>query len=504
MIDIQLGVDSTQAERGLGRLGDSLGDVVDDLTDLGRDGERATERLADGLDDAGDSARDLGTDAERAMADVEDATQEAERVISRDLTQALDDAAAASADAGDSIGRNIREGAEEGATGGGETIGEFKDEATANFSELASGFSGDMTGAVDLVQGTLGGLAGSIPGGLGVALGGLAIAGGAFAAAWQKAAEDTEKRTADMYADMLASQNAFLSDTYIQDQYYAIVQGTEDAILSMKDLEKITGQTGLTQEQVALAFAGNGEQMALVQAKLTDHQEVFNKQLEDSIDTNDSAAKAGRDWAQESIDQAQRRNEEIAKTEENYKRQADALATYGTVSSGAIRELEAAEVSFAATVDDSVASIAEQGATLDINTEAGRANKEALLGIVDEAESMNTALKNAGGTTTDLSAAMALQRAEFVNAATAAGLTEDAANALADSYGLVPETVTTAVSVTGAPEATAEIDGVVAPRTVSVTPKIDFSPIQGQMDNWFASARQPVITPRAQFGQQVK
>lgn len=472
--------------RGTDDVEAALDDVSGSLDDLSRDGK-----------DAGD---DLGRDLERGA---DDAAKSAD-AMERRFRTSLDGVTDASKNAGDDVGKNLREGAEDGTAGASETVGEFKDEAVANFAETASSFSGDMGSAVDLVQGTLGGLAGSIPGGLGMALGGLAIAGGAFAAAWQKAAELTEARTSEMYEDMLASGKAYISDSYIQDQYYAIVQGAEDAILSMKDLEKITGQTGLTQEQVALAFAGNGEQMALVQDKLAANQDVFNKQLEDSIDTNDSAAEAGISWVQQSIDQAQKRSDAIVKTEGDYKRAAEALATYGTVGAGAVRELEAAEIAYQETAEGSAATIAENGATLDKATEAGRNNSQALLDIVDSADSMNEALRAAGGTTADLTTATEMQRAKFVAAATAAGLTEAAANGLADAYGLVPDAVTTSVAVTGTTQAKTDLDGVTAPRTVNVTPKADSNTWQSYMDNITNGLRPPTMKINPKLGMEMK
>lgn len=462
------------------------------------------DEVSGSLDDLASDSRDAGRDLARNLEDgADDGTTAVER-MERSFRDSLDAVRTESADAGDSVGRNLREGTEDGAAGASETVGEFKDEAVANFAETASSFSGDMGSAVDLVQGTLGGLAGSIPGGLGMALGGLAIAGGAFAAAWQKAAELTEARTSEMYEDMLSSGKAYISDSYIQDQYYAIVQGAEDAILSQKDLEKIVGQTGLTQEQVALAFAGNGEQMTQVQEKLSAYQEVFNKQLEDSIDTNDSAAQAGADWAQQSINQATKRSEAIAQTEGDYKRAAEALAVYGTVGAGAIRELEGAEIAYQETAEASAATIAENGATLDTTTAAGRANSQALLDIVDASDSLNEALRAAGGTTADLTTATEMQRTKFVATATAAGLTETAAEALADAYGMVPETVTTAVAVTGTDKAKTDLDGVSAPRTVTITPTGDVNSWQSWTDNMVAGLRPPQVKINPKLGQEMR
>lgn len=500
-IEIPLGIDPSNAERGAGRIADALDDVTSAADDLGSDGARSTERLNDALSDTSDAARDAGRDAERALGDVEDAADDAARVIDRDLTQALRDAEDASADAGRGMGDNISQGAADGAEGGSETIGEFKEEATANFAEVASSFSGDMGSAVDLVQGTLGGLAGSIPGGLGLALGGLAIGAGAFAQSWIAETERVEARVAEMFDDMLASGAAYISDDYIQTKYYEIIQGTEDAILSQKDLEKITAQTGLTQEQVALAFAGNGEQMKNVQDKLIAKKQEFLDQLADEDDMNDSAAKSGASWTDQSIQQAQDRADAIVSTEESYKQARDALAEYGTVGAGALRELNAAEIDYASVVDESTAAIAENGATVDINTEKGRANQTALLDQAESAQAYREALAAAGGSSSELTRLTNEQRTAFINAATAAGLTADEANALADSYGLVPEEVTTQARLNGKADVDMQLNDMTRDRTVNVNPRVDQYGWQTTLNNTINGLSVPAVQVQVKYGQ---
>lgn len=499
-IEIQLGIESRDAERGAERIADALDDVTSAADDLGSDGARSTERLNDALSDTSDAARDAGRDTERALGDVEDAADDAARVIDRDLTQALRDAEDASADAGRGMGDNISQGAADGAEGGSETIGEFKDEATANFAEVAGSFSGDMTSAVDLVQGTLGGLAGSIPGGLGLALGGLAIGAGAFAQSWIAETERVEARVAEMFDDMLASGAAYISNDYILTKYYEIIQGAEDAILSEKDLQKITEQTGLKQEQVALAFAGNGEQMRLVQDKLIEKKQVFLDQLSDEDDMNDSAAKSGASWTDQSIKQAQDRADAITSTEDSYKQARDALSEYGAVGSGALRELNTAEIDYAAVVAESTTAIAENGATVDINTEQGRANQTALLDQAESAQAYREALALAGGSTDELTRLTASQRDAFVNAATAAGMTRTEADALADSYGLVPEAVTTDARLTGKQAVETDLADLARDRSVNINPRVDAYEFNNDVADLLGRSRQMVVDILPKFG----
>ena len=88
-------------------------------------------------------------------------------------------------------------------------------------------------------------------------------------------------------------------------------------------------------------------------------------------------------------------------------------------------------------------SLAENGYTLDINTEQGRANRDALSGLASQAMDTAQAILEEGSATGDMSGATEQARAAlenarnaFVNAAVAAGMTQADAEALATQFGL--------------------------------------------------------------------
>ena len=95
-------------------------------------------------------------------------------------------------------------------------------------------------------------------------------------------------------------------------------------------------------------------------------------------------------------------------------------------------------------------SLAENGYTLDINTEQGRANRDALSGLADQAMSTAQAILEEGaqmdatGQTTDgltnatetARASLENARQAFINAAVAAGMNQTEAEALATQFGL--------------------------------------------------------------------
>lgn len=88
-------------------------------------------------------------------------------------------------------------------------------------------------------------------------------------------------------------------------------------------------------------------------------------------------------------------------------------------------------------------SLAENGNTLDINTEQGRANRDALSSLASQAMDTAQAILEEGaatgamtGATEQARAALENARNAFVNAAVAAGMTQEDAEALATQFGL--------------------------------------------------------------------
>lgn len=88
-------------------------------------------------------------------------------------------------------------------------------------------------------------------------------------------------------------------------------------------------------------------------------------------------------------------------------------------------------------------SLATNGATLDINTEQGRANRDALSSLASQAMDTAQAILEEGAATGDMTGATEQARASlenartaFVNAAVAAGMTQADAEALATQFGL--------------------------------------------------------------------
>jgi hypothetical protein len=256
---------------------DALGDVSDSLDDVAKDASKAGDKAGDELADG-----------------IEGGTKDAEKSVDRlerTFKELADSVKKESKDTGDKIGSNTKKGYDEASR----AAKSFEDDAehagrrAEETTEVASSFSGDMSSATDLVQGTLGGLAGSIPGGVGLALGGLALAGGAFAQAWQQAAEDTKERIGEMYDDMVESGNDFLSETVIQQGVRKIVLDEEGRLTDYADAVDIAAESGLDLAIVLRALAGDQAANRLVQKELNDAVAEGEKKF-------DAARESGEDY----------------------------------------------------------------------------------------------------------------------------------------------------------------------------------------------------------------
>jgi hypothetical protein len=103
---------------------------------------------------------------------------------------------------------------------------------------------------------------------------------------------------------------------------------------------------------------------------------------------------------------------------------------------------------FQAAVDAAKTALSEQGRTLDITTEKGRANQKALDDIADSANRQAQAILNAGGTQRDYERSLAGSRAQLEAMAVRFGMTKGAAAEYARTVLGIPSSVSTNVNVT--------------------------------------------------------
>ena len=117
---------------------------------------------------------------------------------------------------------------------------------------------------------------------------------------------------------------------------------------------------------------------------------------------------------------------------------------------------QAAYDQWIASLQEASAQIEKNGKSLDSNTEAGRSNREYLRGLATDARDYTDAMRDNGASVDVLNAKMGEQRSAFIETANKFGVTGAAAEALADSYGLIPNYVSTTIVAPGAKVSTDE------------------------------------------------
>lgn len=150
------------------------------------------------------------------------------------------------------------------------------------------------------------------------------------------------------------------------------------------------------------------------------------------------------------------------------KKEVDDLKTALDKLRGVAQSVDEANAALEQSFDDAAAAAKDMkgglNATrtaLDLNTQAGRDGQAALGGIADAAYDAAEAMGEAGVSTKTIRDRTMDARIAFIKTATEMGLTKDAAKALADKYGLIPQKVATKVAVNKA-EALAAIADVKA------------------------------------------
>ncbi|HET7398999.1 MAG TPA: phage tail tape measure protein [Intrasporangium sp.] len=166
------------------------------------------------------------------------------------------------------------------------------------------------------------------------------------------------------------------------------------------------------------------------------------------------------------IDAYQQELEQTQQSAEDAKKALDNLKTAILGLGSPVVEQRNAEDAYRAAVDAATAAVKDNGRTLDNHTEKGRANRAALNGIRDSSLSAASATFTLTGDQNLAAQAVARGRVEFIRQAQQMGLTKQQAEALATSYGLIPNDVTTLIKTAGVPTAQAQIDATTGKVTI--------------------------------------
>lgn len=124
----------------------------------------------------------------------------------------------------------------------------------------------------------------------------------------------------------------------------------------------------------------------------------------------------------------------------------------------AILAAENSAIALESSFDKATEAVEKNGRTLDINTEKGRNNRQALLGIASAALKNADDMNAAQASTADMTASLERARENFITTAERMGMTGDEAAAYADQLGLIPEAVVTAITLPAVGDAQAQAD----------------------------------------------
>lgn len=275
-------------------------------------------------------------------------------------------------------------------------------------------------------------------GAIGIALTAASVIYGAFA---QKAA-DAEAAVEDYTAALKESNGA------IDDNVRAkAAQRLEDA-----GALEAAQRLGISLKDVTDAVLGQGDAMARIQAILRAGTGM-GEQTAESVRLGEAARLLSGVLGDE--------NTELQRSVEGYQRVAEAAppATTATqnnttatkTNSDALKTnaqklndvyrarlaLRGDKVALEASYDAATKAAKENGETLDINTEKGRANRTALYGIAESALSVKQAMEEQKRPASEVNEVMGRAREQFIKAATAMTGSATKAKELADKLGLI-------------------------------------------------------------------
>lgn len=476
------------------KLADNYDDVSDALKDLAKDGEKAGDKLEKAFKDG------IGDELEKSL---KDAGEDADK-LKKKADSAFDSISDDARKAGRDVGRSQKEGFKEA----GEGLSEFKDEANSTAKESAASFDGSAESIADVFQEVAANaFAGFGPAG---AAAGLAVAVGMGIAitAMQDTAEkatEAKQRAVDMI-DSIKDAGGDLANMDLADKIISwgreviednwITFWADESSTNFQEVAKHAKTMGVNVSDAIRAASGSAEDSRKFLDATAESYQELNREIERGtsvteegmivLDDSASAAKRKRD----ALDQLRGKAEENIKitgdavdiynietdalkgTEEAAKRAAEAVQEKADASdraAGAAMDLTDAENAWAEALPQLNEDIAKNGKNLDINTAAGRANRESLVDLAESANGLRDSAINAGEGVANVTARVEASRDAFIKAAMAAGHNEESAKALADSYGLIPGNVETLVQANGTEEAKAKIEGIPEAKDTTVT-----------------------------------
>lgn len=317
---------------------------------------------------------------------------------------------------------------------------------------------------------------------------GLILAAAGVALAIFAGEQANAKARTDAFTDTLDKQNAALTDS-TEDLVRANLSAEKSFLwMSRGSAFDAAEKLGISLDDVTEAALGNEDALK----RISDAYDEINtgnveqadayKILRDSIDEQSaSLTEAQRKTLQmndaqtDSVDSAEASSKALevlqGKAEDTGNSVDDLAAAIRGFADTTLSSRDAARA-LEESYDTLSASIEENGTSLKINSEEGRANQEAIDGIAQAAKESSAATLEQTGSQAKANEVMKAGRTRLIEMLGQFGITGAAAEAYADELGLIPDNVYTAAKITGVAEAKAILDNLAKNRTAIITAQI--------------------------------
>jgi hypothetical protein len=470
-----------------GSLADKYNEVSDELKDLAKAGTDAGKKIENAFDDGAKEAGKLGKELDRAGDDA--------KTLERKVDSAFDKVSADARKAGKDVGQSTKQGFEE-ASEGAET---FKENAASNAKEVAASFDGSAESISDGIQGLVAEmLEGFGPAGL---VGGVAFAAGIglAAAAMTDSAEKAtalKEKAVDM-VDAITEAGGNLGDLDIADKIkeagrevmedFWLTPWVDESSTKFQEVAKDAKEFGVSVKDAVRASFGSLEDAQKFLDETGDDWQDLTKIIDDNTTVTDRGGRIMNDTAKAAEKKKKALSDLRGEAQSNVDTTKDAIEIYniekevlgGTAqtaeeaaeatkkladakadAAGNAMDLITAENEYAEKLPQLTKDIASNGKTLDVNTEAGRANRDSLVDLAKTQTDLRDSAISAGEGVEQVTARVQVSRDAFIAAAIAAGATDEAAAALADTYGLIPADVATQIKANGTEETKAAVESI--------------------------------------------
>lgn len=444
-VNIPIAADASSVVQEAKKVEDAFTDVSDSLDDLDSAGadasnsvQRNTEKMADDLSDVSKAAKTAGDDIKHEISSGADAAKGEADPLARKFKDDLDSISTKAKTTGSDVGAHLKRGAEEA----GEGTATLKENAQANLKETAASFDG----TIDSFAGGVQGLAAEALEGFGpIGLAGGAVltaVAGAFYNSWKNNAEKTKQVVSDMFDDMIASGENFLSEDYIQQQVSKIVKGEDGAPASFNQAKSLAGFAGINVGTALRALAGDTEAVTKARAGLAEAEDHLRDRMASSNDTTDATR---LEIAAETkvIDGLKGKLDGTSEAQEKATAATQAARQAQKSTASAVRDANDAHASYNATVKGLNGTLADNAKNIRDQSERLTANRAAVDSVASAGEDWISKMRTAGASSKDLARAQEQVYDDVVAAGEAMGLSKDKAEDYADQILDIPTSVKT-------------------------------------------------------------